>query len=316
MLGEFNPEQLIVHSTQQNTQERDKSTTTPDLPNMATILVRAGPGTPGSMIHRTPGALVECVKRSISATGYTVSDDEVEWINTGTFKLDIKDATSSDVISILHSKKCTVPAHFGGMFSAQFDMELSAPSDYNKSFMYLKNVIIIRSIDRTTLYNIISSFIGQPLHSITSFLFQRRPCIRIAAFTDVFDDSHVVDRIITFLENIAMGHDSDSDSDTESVASVASDTEVVAGAFSSNYSCFSDVEVGSSSSSSTDSADEGSDNELLCKVCYSNPLQNVCSPCGHMYMCMECVQQQVDRHMPACCGICKCDIADIFTVKL
>jgi Zinc finger, C3HC4 type (RING finger) len=89
------------------------------------------------------------------------------------------------------------------------------------------------------------------------------------------------------------------------------DESAVLGAFSSNYSCFD-----KSVQQITHNHNPKVGNDILCKVCYTNILQSVCSPCGHAYMCLKCVKQHVDRKMPACCGICKVGISDIYQVKL
>jgi Zinc finger, C3HC4 type (RING finger) len=97
-------------------------------------------------------------------------------------------------------------------------------------------------------------------------------------------------------------------------------TRATPATFSHNYSCFSSnvsaLDEGAATATAAATEIDSDATDVLCKVCYTNILQSVCSPCGHVYMCLNCVQQQVDCAMPARCGICKVGISDIYQVKI
>ena len=44
-------------------------------------------------------------------------------------------------------------------------------------------------------------------------------------------------------------------------------------------------------------------NQLMCKICWENPLQVTFIPCGHMATCKDCAEKLQDE-----CPICRQDI--------
>lgn len=296
--------------------------------NMGRIQVRAAPGTFSStLMKHIPEPIIELVVEKLKdTTGFYFSHRDVVWDNNSltsftilaydaphnsscTSQIMIDDTISVNIVHALCGHLVITPDGFSSI-----ELELSAAPAEITSFahtscLYIKDVDVIMYMTKNDIYSIVSRHLGEPLHSMTYFLNQQKPRLRITAYSDALSKPENVIRIKEWLRWVV----DDSDEDDESSDGSEESGSGSCGS-SYSYSCLQEESAESGSDGGID-GDE-LEAECLCKVCYTNALGALCIPCGHLYMCMSCVKEQCNRGMMSCCGVCRGEVKDIVQAKL
>lgn len=292
------------------------------------LMVRAPQGSNAlNLMLDDAKSVANATKSAIEQTGYVVLN--TTWLSPGVMELYINTDSPADAVELVHAKKCGLNTSLGpGTPDLFFEVSVSpfcklasAPTGAS-STMYIKpSWSVLSFLGRDEIYQIVSELLGEPLLELTGFLMQRKPRIRVRVASGSLDNRETASRIRRMLETEAAARQFTSQGDEPGeweeydVAADSDDDNNFPDGSQPKFTCFSDDALDAMEAAG---APESllADDDLLCKVCYTNPRYTVVAPCGHMYMCRSCVMEMCKRSKMDKCAMCRGDVSDILGMLL